>query len=106
MRSNPAVFSTETSGISECMDRLAAQKRGVRPLSTYRLQFNSEFTFLQAKRLVGYLHALGVSHVYSSPILKARKGSQHGYDITDHNQHKPEVGSYEDITELVRELRN
>jgi len=106
MRSNPAVFTTETSGISECMDRLAAQKRGVRPLSTYRLQFNSEFTFVQARRLVGYLHALGVSHVYSSPILKARKGSQHGYDITDHNQLNPEVGSYEEFTELVSELRN
>jgi (1->4)-alpha-D-glucan 1-alpha-D-glucosylmutase len=88
------------------MDRLAAQKRGIRPLSTYRFQFNSEFTFTQAKRLVGYLHALGVSHIYSSPILKARKGSPHGYDITDHNQLNPEVGSYEDFTDLVHELRN
>lgn len=106
MRSNPAVITPETSGISECMDRLAAQKRGVRPLSTYRLQFNSDFTFVQAKRLVGYLHSLGVSHVYASPILKARKGSQHGYDITDHNQLNPEVGSYEEFKELVHELRN
>jgi (1->4)-alpha-D-glucan 1-alpha-D-glucosylmutase len=106
MRSNPAIITPESSGISECMDRLAAQKRGVRPLSSYRLQFNSEFTFLQAKRLVGYLHALGVSHVYSSPILKARQGSQHGYDITDHNQLNPELGSYEEFTELVKELRN
>src|SRR5438309_3437624 len=106
MRSNPAVFTPETSGISECMDRLAAQKRETRPLSTYRFQFNSDFTFIQAKRLVGYLHALGVSHIYASPILKARKGSQHGYDITDHNQLNPEVGSYEEFTDLVRELRN
>ncbi len=88
------------------MDRLAAQKRGVRPLSTYRLQFNSDFTFVHARRLAGYLHALGVSHVYSSPILKARTGSQHGYDITDHNQLNPELGSYEEFTELVNELRN
>ena len=106
MRSNPAVISPETSGISECMDRLAAQKREVRPLSTYRLQFNSDFTFVHAKRLAGYLHALGVSHVYSSPILKARTGSQHGYDITDHNQLNPELGSYEEFKELVNELRN
>lgn len=106
MRSNPALIIPESSGISECMDRLAAQKRGVRPLSSYRFQFNAEFTFVQAKRLVGYLHALGVSHLYSSPILKARQGSQHGYDITDHNQLNPELGSYEEFTELVNELRN
>ena len=102
----PCGHYPETSGISECMDRLAAQKREVRPLSTYRLQFNSDFTFVHARRLAGYLHALGVSHVYSSPILKARNGSQHGYDITDHNQLNPEVGSYEEFTELVNELRN
>jgi (1->4)-alpha-D-glucan 1-alpha-D-glucosylmutase len=106
MRSNPAVLIAETSGISECLDRLAAQKRSVRPVSTYRLQFNSGFGFQDARQLVGYLHALGVSHVYASPVLKARPGSSHGYDITDHNQLNPEVGSYEDLQELVRELKN
>lgn len=106
MRSNPAVLIAETSGISECLDRLAAQKRSVRPVSTYRLQFNSGFSFQDARQLVGYLHALGISHVYASPMLKARPGSPHGYDITDHNQLNPEVGSYEDLQELVRELKN
>lgn len=106
MRSNPAVLIAESSGISECLDRLAAQKRSARPLSTYRLQFNAEFTFDDARQLAGYLHALGVSHVYSSPVLKARSGSMHGYDITDHNQLNPEVGSYEDLQALARELKN
>jgi (1->4)-alpha-D-glucan 1-alpha-D-glucosylmutase len=106
MRSNPAVLIPETSGISECLDRLAAQKRSARPLSTYRLQFNAGFSFEHATRVVGYLHALGVSHVYSSPVLKARPGSMHGYDITDHNQLNPEVGNYEDLQALVRELQN
>jgi (1->4)-alpha-D-glucan 1-alpha-D-glucosylmutase len=106
MRSNPAVLIPESSGISECLDRLAAQKRSARPLSTYRFQFNASFGFQQATRLIGYLHALGASHVYSSPVLKARPGSMHGYDITDHNQLNPEVGSYEDLQDLVRELRN
>ena len=90
MRSNPAVLITESSGIFECLDRLAAQKRTVRPLSTYRLQFNAGFRFEDAQRLVGYLHALGVSHIYSSPVLKARAGSLHGYDIIDHNSLNPE----------------
>jgi (1->4)-alpha-D-glucan 1-alpha-D-glucosylmutase len=106
MRSNPAILTTESSGISECLDRLASEKRSARPLSTYRLQFNAGFRFENARRLVGYLHALGVSHIYSSPILKARSGSMHGYDITDHNQVNPEIGSYEELKDLVRELKN
>src|ERR1051326_4667386 len=106
MRANPAILTTESSGISECLDRLASEKRSVRPLSTYRLQFNAGFRFENARRLIGYLHALGVSHIYSSPILKARAGSIHGYDITDHNQVNPEIGSYEELQDLVRELKN
>jgi (1->4)-alpha-D-glucan 1-alpha-D-glucosylmutase len=106
MRSAPEIIISESSGISECLDRLAAQKRSVRPLSTYRLQFNADFKFKDAQRIIGYLHALGVSHVYSSPVLQARAGSRHGYDITDHNTLNPEIGSYEDFHALVRELKN
>jgi (1->4)-alpha-D-glucan 1-alpha-D-glucosylmutase len=106
MRANPAVLTPESSGISECLDRLASEKRTAKPLSTYRLQFNAGFRFENARGLVGYLHALGISHIYSSPILKARAGSTHGYDITDHNQLNPEVGSYEELKELVQELKN
>ena len=106
MRANPSVLTPETSGISECLDRLASEKRAAKPLSTYRLQFNAGFRFENARRLVGYLHALGISHIYSSPILKARTGSLHGYDITDHNQLNPEIGSYEELKELVDELKN
>ncbi|HLJ85819.1 MAG TPA: malto-oligosyltrehalose synthase [Candidatus Angelobacter sp.] len=106
MRSNPATLVLESSGLSECLDRLAAQKRNSRPLSTYRLQFNANFRFEDARRLAGYLHALGISHIYSSPFLKASEGSLHGYDITDHNSLNPEVGSYKDLQNLVRELRN
>ncbi|HET9838269.1 MAG TPA: malto-oligosyltrehalose synthase [Candidatus Angelobacter sp.] len=106
MRANPAILTTESSGISECLDRLASEKRSARPLSTYRLQFNAGFRFEHARRLIGYLHALGVSHIYSSPILKARAGSMHGYDITDHNQVNPEIGSYEELQDMVRELKN
>src|SRR5215813_1894759 len=106
MRSSPAAITQESSGISECLDRLAAQKREARPLSTYRLQFHSGFRFEDARGLAGYLHALGISHIYSSPVLRARAGSRHGYDITDHNQLNPEVGTLEDLQALVRELKS
>ena len=106
MRANPATLITESSGISECLDRLAAHKHTARPLSTYRLQFNAHFRFEDARRLVGYLHALGVSHVYASPILQARPGSMHGYDITDHNSLNPEIGGDEAFQSFVRELKN
>ncbi|HYN39746.1 MAG TPA: alpha-amylase family glycosyl hydrolase, partial [Rhodospirillales bacterium] len=62
------------------------------PRATYRLQFNKDFTFGDASRIAPYLGRLGVSHVYASPYLKARAGSTHGYDITDHNAFNPEIG--------------
>jgi (1->4)-alpha-D-glucan 1-alpha-D-glucosylmutase len=62
------------------------------PRATYRLQFNRDFGFDAARRLVPYLAALGISHVYASPLLMARPGSPHGYDIVDHNRLNPEMG--------------
>ncbi|HET7371628.1 MAG TPA: malto-oligosyltrehalose synthase, partial [Gammaproteobacteria bacterium] len=70
------------------------------PRATYRLQFNRDFTFADAERLVPYLAELGISHLYASPWLKARAGSLHGYDIIDHNAFNPEVGSAEDFDRL------
>ncbi|MBI2677954.1 MAG: malto-oligosyltrehalose synthase [Candidatus Koribacter versatilis] len=77
----------------------------MRPVSTYRLQFHAGFRFADARALVPYLHALGVTHCYASPILQARAGSQHGYDITDHNLINAELGTYEDFAALSDELR-
>ncbi|HYL12719.1 MAG TPA: malto-oligosyltrehalose synthase [Terriglobales bacterium] len=74
------------------------------PLSTYRLQFNREFTFRDAARLVPYLASLGITHCYASPYLRARPGSTHGYDIIDHNSLNPEIGSPEDYEGFVAEL--
>jgi len=74
------------------------------PLATYRLQFNKDFTFDDATAIVPYLHALGISHIYASPYLKARPGSTHGYDITDHNALNPEIGTQESFTRLCRAL--
>jgi len=63
------------------------------PSSTYRLQFNREFTFAQAQEIVPYLHALGISDCYASPYFQARAESLHGYDITDHNKLNDAIGS-------------
>jgi len=75
------------------------------PAATYRLQFNSRFTFEDARRLLPYLDALGVSDVYASSYLGARPGSMHGYDITDHNTLNPEIGTQEDYDRFVEALR-
>ncbi|HWO09417.1 MAG TPA: malto-oligosyltrehalose synthase, partial [Polyangiaceae bacterium] len=74
------------------------------PVSSYRLQFHAGFTLRHALELVDYLARLGVSHVYASPILTARAGSTHGYDIVNHNQLNPELGTPEDFDAFVSAL--
>lgn len=74
------------------------------PIATYRLQFHRNFTFRDAAALVPYLAALGISHCYASPYLRARPGSTHGYDIVDHNSLNPEIGTPEDYEHFVAEL--
>lgn len=81
----------------------AAARRRL-PSATYRLQFTPSFTFRDAAALVPYLAALGISDVYASPLLKPRAGSTHGYDITDHAQLNPALGSSEDFDAFVEEL--
>src|SRR5262245_19290073 len=75
------------------------------PVATYRLQLTKEFGFDAAARLVPYLKALGVSHLYASPFLKARPGSTHGYDIVDHNALNPELGGGDGFSRLSAALK-
>jgi (1->4)-alpha-D-glucan 1-alpha-D-glucosylmutase len=75
------------------------------PCATYRLQFNNQFRFADATRIIGYLHDLGITDIYSSPYFKAKKGSLHGYDIVDPNVLNPEIGTEEDYAAMVAELR-
>ena len=75
------------------------------PRDTYRLQFNSRFTFDDAAAIVPYLRDLGISHVYASPFLKARGGSTHGYDIVDHNAFNPELGGEAGFLRMSDALR-
>ena len=74
------------------------------PICTYRLQFNRQFTFAQARELVSYLHELGVSDAYASPYFQARAESLHGYDITDHNKLNAAIGSSADYDAWTAEL--
>ena len=74
------------------------------PSCTYRLQFNRWFTFAQAREIVPYLDALGVSDTYTSPYFQAGAESLHGYDITDHNKINPVIGSREEYDSWVAEL--
>ena len=75
------------------------------PVTTYRLQFNREFRFADAIRIVDYLHDLGITDLYASPILKARPGSTHGYDVIDPTQINPEIGTPEEFNTLVEALQ-
>ena len=74
------------------------------PTATYRLQFNKNFTFRQAREIVTYLHHLGISDAYASPYFQAGAESLHGYDITDHNKFNAAIGSREDYDAWVAEL--
>lgn len=76
------------------------------PASTYRLQLQPEFSFDDAREVVGYLRRLGVDALYLSPVLDATPGSTHGYDVTDPTRIRPELGgveAFEALTTAARE---
>ncbi len=75
------------------------------PCSTYRLQLNSSFGFKAALEILDYLDSLGITEVYASPILKARKGTLHGYDTVDPDSLNPEIGTEEEFHELMAGLK-
>ena len=75
-----------------------------RPSSTYRLQLHKNFPFAAASDIVDYLDDLGVGAVYLSPILKAEKGSLHGYNLVDPSTLNPELGTEAAFREWARAL--
>jgi (1->4)-alpha-D-glucan 1-alpha-D-glucosylmutase len=82
-----------------------ALMRATVPIATYRLQLTAKFGFDAAAAIVPYLGALGVSHLYASPFMKARKGSTHGYDVVDHTAINPELGGEAGFERLSEALR-
>ena len=71
------------------------------PASTYRIQLHDHFTFKDLTAILDYLHDLGITTVYASPVTTAFKGSQHGYDVADPLRLNPEIGTEEDWTGLA-----
>ena len=76
------------------------------PIATYRLQLTASFDFDAAAAIVPYLKTLGITHLYASPFMKARKGSTHGYDVVNHTVINPELGGdagFERLSEALRQ---
>jgi len=76
------------------------------PTATYRVQFNRSFKFSDAKAIVPYLDDLGISDCYASPVLKIPADSDNGYDVCDHSQLNPVLGSedeFETFTSILSE---
>jgi len=74
-------------------------------VATYRLQLHKDFGFSEVRQIVGYLSDLGISDVYASPIFKSRKGSLHGYDVTNPGELNPELGGLSGFEETATEVR-
>src|SRR3954464_15744826 len=75
------------------------------PIATYRVQLTADFNFDAAASIVPYLKSLGITHLYASPFMKARKGSTHGYDIVDHTELNPELGGEAAFERLSQTLK-
>src|ERR1700726_1743266 len=75
------------------------------PIATYRLQLTADFDFDKAAEVASYLKALGITHLYASPFMQARKGSTHGYDIVDHTRLNPELGGESGFERLSAALK-
>src|ERR1700735_608852 len=75
------------------------------PRATYRLQLTKDFPFAAARETAPHLARLGISHVYLSPILAARPGSSHAYDVVDHDHLNPEFGTEADFIRMATNFR-
>jgi (1->4)-alpha-D-glucan 1-alpha-D-glucosylmutase len=68
--------------------------------AVYRLQLTPSFGFAAARALVPYLRDLGISHLYLSPVLQARSGSSHGYDVVDPTRVSESLGGEAELRAL------
>jgi len=76
------------------------------PVSTYRIQFSSDFTFKDFGMIIPYLHRLGVKTIYASPVTVAVPGSTHGYDVTDPLNINPDIGTLEELRRIHQKLKS
>ncbi len=76
------------------------------PISTYRVQFNRDFRFVDCRDIVPYLHMLGIGALYSSPRFRAKRGSEHGYDVASPLRVNSELGTDDEFGDLCSRLRH
>lgn len=74
------------------------------PSGTYRVQVRPDFPLPATAEITDYLADLGVSHLYTAPLLTSTPGSEHGYDVVDHRQVNPELGGEDGRLALNRAL--
>lgn len=89
--------------VHERTKRLGHRADAPVPVSTYRVQLTPDFTFADARAQLDYFEALGVSHLYLSPILTAAPGSTHFYDVVDHSRVAEVLGGEEGLRSLAWE---
>src|SRR6184192_4040097 len=88
------------------LDEVAAELAAARqPLATYRVQLHRGFAFDAAGAIARYLADLGITDLYTSPILQAAPGSMHGYDVIDHGVINRELGGEEAYARMSASLR-
>src|SRR5688572_5385833 len=97
----PRAFNRDSWLSEGCNPRSALRTPCLMLTATYRLQVHKEFPLAKVRELLPYLHALGISHLYLSPLLAARPGSTHGYDVVDPARVNPEVGTEEELRTLA-----
>lgn len=101
-------LTARLAGVRPRRLRLAADPGSLQaqvPRATYRLQLHRDFGFDDAVRVLPYLERLGVSHVYCSPVQRARTGSSHGYDVVAHDEINPELGGAQGLRRFTDALR-
>ncbi|MBC9910270.1 malto-oligosyltrehalose synthase [Chitinophaga varians] len=76
------------------------------PVATYRIQFNRDFTFTDLEKQLDYLHQLGITTIYASPVFETAPGSLHGYDITNPREINAAIGSLAHMRQLHVKLRS
>jgi len=76
------------------------------PGSTYRIQFHGGFRFAHALAILPYLHDLGITHLYASPIFKSGEQSTHGYDVCNYGEIDPKLGGAEAFQQLTASMRD
>ncbi|HET8555099.1 MAG TPA: malto-oligosyltrehalose synthase [Rhodanobacteraceae bacterium] len=73
------------------------------PRAMVRLQLRNGVDFDAVRATLDYHAALGISHLYLSPILRAHADSTHGYDTIDYDRVDPVLGGEAGLRRLAED---